>query len=406
MPNARLWTSQHSLFAGLKTVPPDSLLSLIAAFAQDPRPAKIDLGVGVYRDEAGGTPVFRAVKEAEKLLLEHQETKAYLGPEGDPVFVDALKPWVVGDDLAKSNRLAGIQTPGGTGALRLAAELVKTASPMARVWMGLPTWPNHAPIFTAAGLAVEAYRQFDVPSQTLLFEQMLATLKTAKPGDVVLLQACGTNPTGADLDLSQWTDLAGVMTLYGLVPLIDFAYHGLGLGIGPDRAGVEIVLRHVGEALVAYSCDKNFGLYRERTGALFVFGQNAEGANAAISNLLGLARANWSMPPDHGAAIVRTILDSPTLMASWKSEVDEMQRRIMGLRHDLARTVPALASARHQRGMFALLSLDESAIARLRIEHGIYMAGSGRINIAGLNEADVVRFAAALQALGVGQHLC
>jgi aromatic-amino-acid transaminase len=404
MPNARLWTSQHSLFATLKDQPADALLSLIADFAEDPRASKIDLGVGVFRDESGATPVFAAVKQAEQLLVNDQSSKTYLGPEGDPAFVEILKPMVCGSAFAQNDRLVGVQTPGGTGALRLAAELIAAAAPSADIWLGLPTWPNHAPIFSSARLAIEAYQRYDIRNQKLLFDEMLTSLKSAKPGDVIVLQGCCHNPTGADFDLSQWTALAEIMTLHGLVPLIDLAYQGLGQGLAPDRAGLEIVLRCVGEALVAYSCDKNFGLYRERTGALFAFGQTAGRARTIYSNLLSLARTNWSMPPDHGAAVVRAILESPTLKVQWQTELEGMRKQIVLTRQDLAIARPSLAPLLHQHGMFALLPLDPPSVGRLRIDHGIYMAASGRINIAGFRKGDIQRFVTALDALEIAQN--
>ena len=404
MPNARIFTSQHSLFATLKPQPPDPLLSLIAESRRDPREHKIDLGVGVYRDEHGVTPVLRAVKSAERWLLDHQSTKSYLGPEGDVGFVELLKRLVCGDEISSSNRLVGVQTPGGTGALRLAAELIAACSPGAKIWLGLPAWPNHHPIFTAAGISIEAYHYFDIPSQRLCFDEMIAAIKGARPGDVVLLQGCCHNPTGADFDITQWIVLGKLLAVRGLVPLIDLAYHGLGRGLAPDAVGIRVILEHVSEVLIAYSCDKNFGLYRERTGALFAVAGEPLGADLVFSNILSLARANWSMPPDHGAAVVRLILESEELTADWKRELEEMRKHIMDVRERLSTADASFAHLRRQYGMFSVLPIDSAAIARLKIEHGIYMVGSGRINVAGLRLEDIQRFAMALRSLMEAQQ--
>lgn len=390
--------SPRSLFDALERKPPDSLLSLIARFRDDPRENKIDLGVGVFRDERGVTPVMGAVKSAERLLVERQTTKSYLGPEGDTTFIDLLKPIVFGEALAREPRLVGVQTPGGTGALRLAADVIVSAS-SATLWLGTPGWPNHEPIFSAAGLNVERYRAFDVVTQQLRFDDIMTALKSARAGDVVLLQACCHNPTGADFGEAQWTALAKVIASRGLLPLIDFAYHGFAGGLEQDAAGIATVLAHAGEALIAYSCNKNFALYRERTGALFALAQDAPAAERVYSNMLSSARATWSMPPDHGAAVVRTILESKDLTADWQSELDEMRRRIVGVRRELATADEFFAPLARQHGMFSVLPIDPSAIAELQSEHGVYMAGSGRINVAGLRSGDIARFAEAVQSV-------
>jgi aromatic-amino-acid transaminase len=399
MSNARVGTSQHGLFATLKKKPPDPLLSLIAQFRDDPREQKIDLGVGVYRDANGVTPVMRCVKEAERLLLARQSTKSYLGSEGDVGFVNLLKPLVCGATLARDSRLVGVQTPGGTGALRLAAEVIAASGPHAKVWLGLPGWPNHEPIFSAAGLTIQAYRCFDVATQHLLFDEMISSLKSAQPGDVVLLHGCCHNPTGSDFDITQWIAFAKLMAVRGLVPLLDFAYQGFGRGFEPDAAGIAIVLEHVGEALIAYSCDKNFGLYRERTGALFALAQDAPAADRVYSNMLSAARANWAMPPDHGAAVVRLILESDVLSRDWRHELEDMRNRVVSVRQELAAADPLFAPLVLQRGMFSLLPLDSVVISRLQVEHGIYMAGSGRINVAGIQRGDVERLVRALHGV-------
>jgi aromatic-amino-acid transaminase len=388
----------EDLFDSLTLQPADALLALIGAFRSDPRPDKIDVGVGVYRTPDGRTPVLRAVKEAERRLLDLQSTKGYLGPEGDVGYFDALKPVIFGQhDFG--DRLSGLQTPGGTGALRLAAELVARARPGARIWAGAPTWPNHPPILRAAGLDVAEYHHFDVATQRLTFNRLLDALDEAAPGDVALLHGCCHNPTGADFDPEQWRTIAHRIRDRGVVPLIDLAYQGLGVGLDEDAAGARLVLDIVGEGLVAYSCDKNFGLYRERVGALYALSRSAAQAAIVQSNLLSLTRANWSMPPDHGAAIVRVILEDDALTADWKAELAEMNARIRQIRTLLAEADPLLAPLADQRGMFSTLPLSSAQVARLRAEHGIYMPSSGRINIAGLTDATVPAFVGALAAV-------
>ena len=388
------------MFGALQPQPPDGLLTLIGLFRDDPRNSKIDLGVGTYRNAAGVTPVMEAVKAAERILLDEQQTKGYLGPEGDMRFVELLRPVAFGDVDGFAGRLVGVQTPGGSGALRLGGELIAAARPGATIWLGTPTWPNHRPVLEAAGLTVAEYRYFDPLTQSLCFEDMHAALSAAAPGDVVLLHGCCHNPTGAELDLAQWDAVASLVAERGLLPFIDLAYQGLGGGLEADAHGARRVLAAVPEALVAYSCDKNFGLYRERTGALFALAQDADAAATVFGNLLTLARVNWSMPPDHGAAAVRIVLDSPDLSRLWRTELKGMAGRINAVRGALADAEPRLASLSRQRGMFALLPIAPEAVATLRRDHGIYMAGSGRINLAGLQVAEAGLFVDALRAVG------
>ncbi|MGO4711331.1 amino acid aminotransferase [Bradyrhizobium sp. 2TAF24] len=387
------------MFAALTPQPADPLLALIGLFQSDPRPNKIDLGVGVYRDEAGHTPVLRAVKAAERVLWETQDTKSYVAPEGDRVFLDRLWQLVAGEGRFA---VAGVQTPGGSGALRLAADLLKVSG-VQRIWLGLPTWPNHNGIFNAAGLPIESYRLFDRDTQALLFDETMAALNRADAGDAVLLHACCHNPTGARLNAAQWGEIADVLARRGLVPLIDLAYQGLGEGIEADAAGLRRVIAAVPEALVAVSGSKSFGLYRERTGAIFAVGRSQAEADAARSNLVSLARASYSMPPDHGAAIVSTILGDATLKQQWSDELDEMRARLAGIRRALAEGLrdswqPAAAIA-GQDGLFSLLPLTEAQVLDLRERHGIYMPASGRINIAGLKTSQVADAVAAFAAL-------
>ncbi len=384
----------RSLFAGLKAQAPDPLLSLIALYKNDPRTQKLDLGVGVYRDAAGATPVFGAMKAAERVLLETQPTKAYLGPEGDFGFLEAIAPVVFGGGAAGEGLFA-VQTPGGTGALRLAAELANAGTPGARIWMGTPSWPIHAPIFRQAGMAVETFRYFDAATQRICFDEMMAALAKVGAGDLVLLHGACHNPTGADLSLEQWVQVAALLSARGAVPLIDLAYQGLGAGLDEDAAGMRLVMEATDAAIVAYSCDKNFGLYRERTGALFVRARGHE--DVVRSNILQLARCAWSMPPDHGAAAVRVILEDPALTVQWRAELDAMRTRLNEVRAALAEADPRLEPLRDQHGLFALLPLSPAQVEAMRSDHAVYMAGSGRINIAGLTAQTVQPF---VQALG------
>ncbi len=385
------------LFDGLKPQAPDALLALIGMYAADPRADKIDLGVGVYRDESGATPVFRSVKAAEKLLAETQASKSYLGPEGDARYTDLLKPIIFGGAVGEG--LTGVQTPGGTGALRLAAELIAAAKPATKVWLGTPTWPNHPPVFASAGLALATYRYFDQAAQAIRFEEMVEALSNADAGDVVLLHGCCHNPTGANLTAEHWAEIAKIVARRGLVPLVDLAYQGLGGGLDEDAAGLRTILDASDDVIVAYSCDKNFGLYRDRVGALYVRSRSKARAELVQSNMQALARANWSMPPDHGAAIVRTILDTPELDADWRKELTSMRERIVAVRHALADGDTWLEPLRAQEGMFALLPLSPDQVKILREKHGVYMAGSGRVNLAGLTLKTVPQFIAALKSV-------
>lgn len=383
-------------FGALAAQPADALLGLIALYRADSRPQKIDLGVGVFRDDAGNTPVMRAVKAAEAILLETQATKSYLGAEGDAAYT-ALLAQILFGDRASDDRLNGVQTPGGTGALRLGAELIARAGREAQVWIGTPTWPNHGPIFAAAGLPTRSHRFYDAAAARVDFDAMLDDVAEARAGDILLLHGCCHNPTGSALSPEQWHAVAERCAARGLIPFIDLAYQGLGDGLAEDAAATRMMLYALPTALVAYSCDKNFGLYRERVGALWVRSANGAVAELVRTNMLSLARSLWSMPPDHGAAIVRTILENDALRADWRDELGAMRARLNGLRAALAATHPRLSAIADQRGMFAMLPLSPVAVAALREEHGIYMAGNGRINIAGLRTDTVPVFARALR---------
>ncbi|MBB4481844.1 amino acid aminotransferase [Rhizobium etli] len=388
------------MFDQLNNRPADSLLALIKAFQADDRTGKIDLGVGVYRDAMGRTPVMRAVKAAEQFLLETQDSKKYLGPEGDQQFVQLLKPIVFGKSPKFDRRLVGIQTPGGSGALRLGAELIQTANPSAKILLGTPSWPNHAPIFSSARLAVKDYAFVDLTLQQVKFDSVVDALSSAAEGDVVLLHGCCHNPTGINFTIEQWRQITELLVARRLVPFIDLAYQGLGDGLEQDAAPTRMILDAVDEALTAYSCDKNFGLYRERAGALYVMTRNIDDIGKAESNMAALARVNWSMPPDHGAAVVRAILESPEMSAMWRAELDEMCERVNGNRAALAAAAPDLAFISRQRGLFSNLSMSMETAAALRAKHSIYMADSGRMNLAGMQPADADAIVTALRAEG------
>ena len=389
------------MLENLTAQPADALLALIKLYAADSRADKIDLGVGVYRTAEGATPVFKAIKAAEARLLEGQDSKSYLGPEGDMGFVRAIMPWMLGD-FDPAGRIEGLQTPGGTGAVRLAADLLLKAG-VQRIWMGTPSWPNHAQILAAVGLGHETFRHLDVATQRLDFNALEAALDRAEAGDAVLLHGCCHNPTGADYSPAQWDQIAETVAAKRLFPLIDIAYHGLGHGFEADGYGLRAVLAKVPEALIAYSCDKNFGLYRERVGALYVMTESPAQQPAIQSNLAALARANWSMPPDHGAASVRIILEDEGLTRLWLNELDQMRTRMREVRDALAAYQAIgsvnLAAVGEQNGLFSVLQLTPDQIATLRSDWGVYMAGSGRINIAGFTDANIPHFIEGLRSV-------
>src|SRR3954471_8004792 len=384
------------LFERLEAQQSDSLLQLIALCDADPRADKIDVGVGVYRDSDGSTPILRAVKKAERLLWETQETKAYLGSQGDVRLTQLIRPIVFGDALAADERIVGLQTPGGCGALRLGADLIEKANPKARIHVGQPTWPNHGPLIECAGVEMVSYDYYDPKSRRILFDRMMSALGAAEAGDLVLLHGCCHNPTGADLDLDQWREVADLVSRRGLIPYVDLAYQGLGEGLEADAAGTRLVVEAADQALIAQSCDKNFGVYRERTGNLYVKGSSRRTAEIAFGNLLQLARTMWSMPPDHGAAVARIVLDDPALRADWNAELNEMCARIRSLRARLAAYDERLSYIAGQYGMFSILPLTPAQVLALREEKGIYMAGSGRFNVVGLSDDNVDHFAAAV----------
>jgi aspartate/tyrosine/aromatic aminotransferase len=398
------------MFTQLQPAQPDALLALIGAYKADSRPDKIDVGVGIYRDEQGLTPVMAAVKAAEQHLLSHQDSKAYLGMTGDAQFNSAMVQLVLGDQTATlGTQVQAVQTPGGSGALRSLAELIAFAKPGARVWISRPTWANHAAVMRAAHLEVSEYPYLDLATQSVQFEAMRDCLAGLGPDDVVVLHGCCHNPSGVDLSPAQWGEVAALAAQRGFVPFIDLAYQGLGQGLDEDVASVRLMARSVPELLVAVSCSKNFGLYRERVGVAMVFNTDAQARSNAFAQLLGLIRANYSMPPDHGAAVVAHILQTPALAAQWRAELSVMRTRLTGLRSALAQACREqlghgqFDAIAQQQGMFSLLGLSKDQVAQLRIAHAVYMPGDSRTNIAGLRQAQIPAFVNALAAVGAGQ---
>ena len=382
-------------FDALGDVQSDSLLALIAMANADPRPDKIDVGVGVYRDGVGNTPILRAVKAAEKLLWEQQQTKSYIGGFGDRRYTELLRPIVLGRHAA-DDRIVGLHTPGGCGALSLGFKLIATAHPDAKVHVGTPTWPNHIPVVEAAGLNISEYRFYDKLETRIRFDEMISTFGSAQKGDVVLLHGCCHNPTGADLDESQWREVVDAVSSRGLIPLVDIAYQGLGRGFAEDAAGLHLLLDACDEVVIAQSCDKNFGVYRDRVGSLFLKTARAEGTKRAMDHAVQIAREMWSMPPDHGAAAVRIVLDTPELRADWDAEVGEMRARINRIRGQIAAADLRLAYIGGQFGMFSMLPVSKDQVVQLREQHAIYMADSGRFNVIGMADHAVDRFIAAV----------
>ena len=389
------------MFETLQPAPADKILALIGLYRNDPRPGKVDLGVGVYKDIDGRTPVMRAVREAEKRLLASQDTKTYLGLAGDTGFNAAMIKLTFGDK-ADHSRIRAAQAPGGSGALRLVAELLQRTRAGATVWLSDPTWPNHLPVMRAAGLKVRDYPYFDAASGAVRFDEMLAALKTADSGDVVLLHGCCHNPTGANLDAAQWAGIADVLLDGGLLPFVDIAYQGFGEGLDADAAGLRLLADRVPEMVVASSCSKNFAVYRDRVGAAMIMAKDGAQADVAMSQMLAAARALYSMPPDHGAAAVRVVLEDTDLKKDWETELEAMRLRMLGLRVAFAEALRRQSNSDRfdfvasHRGMFSRLGLTEAQVERLRTEHAVYMVGDSRINVAGLPEGGMDDLAKAI----------
>lgn len=390
----------------LKPQAPDKILMLMQQYKEDPRPVKIDLGVGVYKDATGNTPVMRAIKAAEHQLWQQQTTKTYVGLAGDPEFGDAMVQLVLGDTVARNN-VAAAATPGGTGAVRQAFELVKMANPDARVFVSDPTWPNHLSILKYLGIETIQYRYFDSETRGVDFDGMMQDLSVAKAGDVVLLHGCCHNPTGANLNLTQWQDVVGVLNKTGATPMIDIAYQGFGDGLTEDSAATRLIVASVPECLIAASCSKNFGIYRERTGLLMAVSQDSDQRALNQGTLAFLNRQNYSFPPDHGARLVTMILNDDALRAEWQAELEEVRLSMLGLRTSLAAELQRLSGsdrfgfiAQH-RGMFSRLGTTPELVERLRAEHAIYMVSDSRVNIAGLNTETVPILAKAIIDVGI-----
>ncbi|KWV91040.1 aromatic amino acid transaminase [Erythrobacter sp. YT30] len=389
------------MLSNLEPQSPDALLALIKLHAADERTDKIDLGVGVYRTGQGDTPVFGAIKAAERKLLEEQTSKSYLGPEGDMGFVTALMPYIFGADPTMGGRINGMQTPGGTGAVRLALALAQKAG-VNRLHMGTPSWPNHAQIINDLELELVAFDHANTDG-TANLDALLGAIRGAGKGEAVLLHGCCHNPTGIDYSAEDWEAIGDAIAETGIFPIIDTAYHGLGHGLDEDVAGLRSVLAKVPEAFIAYSCDKNFGMYRDRVGAFYVMTEDTDVLDKAFSNANALARASWSMPPDHGAAAVRLILRDPDMTAQWQDELTQMRDRMRQVRSTLAEAGMAgsvdLTPLGTQNGLFSVLPVSKEQVVQLREEHGIYMAGSGRVNIAGLTMGNIEKFVNAIAAV-------
>ncbi|SFB90810.1 aspartate aminotransferase [Marinospirillum celere] len=382
------------MFEHLKAKPADPILRLMQEFREDSHPQKVDLGVGVYKDEQGHTPLMQAVDRAQRILVESELTKSYIGPPGSPLFNDQITQLVLGNGLATKlkERLAVAQTPGGCGALRMAAEFIKSCQPTARVWVSDPTWANHVPLLGGAGLPLETYPYYDQQTGGVRFDAMMETLKkSARAGDLVLLHGCCHNPSGADLNSKQWQEITEFCLDKGVVPFVDMAYQGLGQGLNEDALGVRYLFNAVPEALLATSCSKNFGLYRERTGALMLLSAKAEQTPATASELFTRIRSHYSMPPAHGASVVETILMNSQLAELWQSELNAMRKRIQTLRLQLNQGLKARGVDRdfsfieRQQGMFSFLGISPEQVNQLRKDFSIYMVESSRINLAGLS---------------------
>ena len=391
-------TETSSKARGLADLPPvhgDSLIALIGMVNADPRADKIDVGVGVFRDGAGNTPILKVIKEAEQRLNETQESKSYLGSAGDKRFAELLRPILLGQH-AGDDRIAGVQTPGGCGALRLGFELLAAANPDARVFVGGPTWPNHPPIIRAVGLSQVDYPFYERGQGAIRFEDMIAALRSGEAGDIALLHGCCHNPTGADLSEEQWREVVRVVSERGLIPLIDIAYQGFGRGLDEDAFGVRLMLDACDEVIIAQSCDKNFSVYRDRVGSVWVKSGSRETTKKAMDHVFQRAREMWSMPPDHGAAAVHIILEDPELRERWLVELTAMRDRINAVRQRIAGADPRLAFIGRQFGMFSMLPLSKEQVLKLREAQAIYMADSGRFNVVGLGDDQIDRFTAAV----------
>ena len=383
------------MFKHLKAVPGDPLLALIIAHRNDPNPKKIDLGVGVYKDNSGHTPILNSVKKAEAILLEQEDSKSYIGINGAPEFAPVVQTLLLGENskIIADKRIFSAQTPGGTGALKVAADFIGANLANPKIWVSDPTWGNHLPIFKSSGIEIAAYPYYDAETNGLRFDDMMATLKAeVKAGDAILLHACCHNPTGIDLKIEHWHALTELVLEKGLLPLVDAAYQGFGDGLDEDMAGLRYMAERVPSMLIANSFSKNFGIYRERCGGMSIIAETTEEASNAFS-IVGMAiRANYSMPPAHGASVVYTIMQDKVLHAEWEAEVATMRDRINDLRHKLLESLAKSSCTKDfsfikdQRGMFSYSGLTLEQVLRLRNEFSIYIADTGRMNIAGITD--------------------
>lgn len=394
------------MLSDLAPQPEDKILALVQKFRADPRENKIDLGVGVYRNAEGVTPVMRAVKAAERRLVEAQETKAYTTLAGDPAFAASMRGLVLGESVS-ADRVAAVATPGGTGAIRQGLELMRYANKAATIWLSNPTWPNHPSIVKYLGIPMREYRYFDAETRGVNFDGMMADLAGVKRGDLVLLHGCCHNPTGANLTAGQWGDVADLLEATGAVPFVDIAYQGFGDGLEEDTFGPRLLASRLPEMVLAASCSKNFGVYRERTGILMAITETETAKGQAQGTLAFLNRQNYSFPPDHGARVVQMILDDAELRADWQAELEEVRLGMLDLRQQLATELRQRTNSERfdfvadHRGMFSRLGASPEQVQRLRDEHGIYMVGDSRMNIAGLNAATVPVLAEAIAKVGV-----
>ncbi|WP_105901567.1 amino acid aminotransferase [Vibrio gangliei] len=382
----------------------DPILSLSVAYRNDPRPEKVDLGIGVYKNSQGQTPIMAAIKQAQQQQAQEQSTKAYVGLAGCEEFNQCMVDLLLEDTSAYS-RVSAIQTPGASGALRMLGDLLKIAEPETTVWISNPSYVNHRPVMEAAGLKVKYYHYFNPETRQVDSGKMLADLSQAGPKDVVLLHGCCHNPTGADISFDDWKAITDLSQQKGFIPFVDIAYQGFGDGLEKDVLGLKHMANNVEEMLITTSCSKNFGLYRERTGAAIVVGKNQQEANNAKGKLLTLARSTYTMPPDHGAALVKTVLQSESLTQQWKAELVDMQQRLVGLRQSLCQELvnsynnDQFEFIKSHKGMFTVLGFSSEKMTQLREEYGIYGVGDGRINIAGLQETDIQYVANAIDTL-------
>ncbi|MGB7240902.1 MAG: amino acid aminotransferase [Sulfitobacter sp.] len=393
------------MFETLKPQPADSILKLVKAYRDDPRETKVDLGVGVYKNADGLTPVMRSVKAAEHKLWQEQDTKTYVALAGDPAFGDAMAALVLGDAVAR-DKVAVAATPGGTGAVRQAFELARMANPELRVFVSDPTWPNHISILKYLGIEVVPYRYFNADTRGVDFDGMITDLKTARPGDLVLVHGCCHNPTGANLNMTEWQLVVDVLLQTGATPMVDIAYQGFGDGLQDDAAATRLIASLVPECLIAASCSKNFGIYRERTGALMMVSQDGNARGLNQDTLAFLNRQNYSFPPDHGARLVTMILGDDALRRDWMAELEEVRLGMLDLRQQLAAELQRLSGsdrfgflAQH-RGMFSRIGTSPEKVEEMRVKHGIYMVSDSRMNIAGLNARTIPILAKAIIDVG------